>query len=46
MARYLDKYLHRANLAGHRRVRLFKLAGDTLGEQFGSRQLHYEKAKK
>ena len=42
IARYLEKYLLGANLAAHRRVQLFKLAWDMLGEQFGSRQLHYE----
>jgi len=42
IARYLDKYLQGAKLAAHRRVQLFKLAWDMLGEQFGSRQLHYE----
>jgi 4-hydroxyphenylacetate 3-monooxygenase oxygenase component len=42
IARYLEKYLQGANLAAQRRVQLFKLAWDMLGEQFGSRQLHYE----
>jgi len=42
ISRYLEKYLQGTNLTAQERVRLFKLAWDMLGEQFGSRQLHYE----
>jgi len=42
IARYLEKYLQGKNLEARSRVRLFKLAWDMLGEQFGSRQLQYE----
>lgn len=42
IAHYLEKYLQGTNLAAQQRVQLFKLAWDMLGEQFGSRQLHYE----
>ncbi|MGD0118310.1 MAG: 4-hydroxyphenylacetate 3-hydroxylase N-terminal domain-containing protein [Candidatus Binatus sp.] len=42
IAPYLEKYLQGANLSAQHRVQLFKLAWDMLGEQFGSRQLHYE----
>lgn len=42
IASYLEKYLQGKNLGARDRVQLFKLAWDMLGEQFGSRQLHYE----
>jgi len=42
IAPYLEKYLQGKNLRAQERVRLFKLAWDMLGEQFGSRQLQYE----
>lgn len=42
IAPYLEKYLQGKNLKAQERVRLFKLAWDMLGEQFGSRQLQYE----
>jgi aromatic ring hydroxylase len=42
IAPYLEQYLQGKNLAARERVRLFKLAWDMLGEQFGSRQLQYE----
>jgi len=42
IAPYLEKYLQSKNLNAYQRVQLFKLAWDMLGEQFGSRQLHYE----
>jgi anthranilate 3-monooxygenase (FAD) / 4-hydroxyphenylacetate 3-monooxygenase len=42
IAPYLQKYLQGKNVGARRRVQLFKLAWDLLGEQFGSRQLQYE----
>jgi 4-hydroxyphenylacetate 3-monooxygenase len=42
IAPYLEKYLQGRNIGARRRVQLFKLAWDLLGEQFGSRQLQYE----
>lgn len=42
IAGYLDKYLRGKDVAARDRVRLFKLAWDMIGEQFGSRQLQYE----
>lgn len=39
---YLDHYLQGAGVSGKQRVQLFKLAWDLIGEQFGSRQAHYE----
>ena len=42
IAGYLEKYLRGRNSSARERVRLFKLAWDLIGEQFGSRQLQYE----
>ncbi len=42
IAAYLEKYLRGKDIAARDRVRLFKLAWDMIGEQFGSRQLQYE----
>jgi 4-hydroxyphenylacetate 3-monooxygenase oxygenase component len=42
IAPYLARYLQGKNLGARERVRLFKLAWDLVGEQFGSRQLQYE----
>jgi 4-hydroxyphenylacetate 3-monooxygenase oxygenase component len=42
IAGYLDKYLRGKDVAARERVRLFKLAWDMIGEQFGGRQLQYE----
>lgn len=42
IAPYLEQYLRGKDLPAQERVRLFKLAWDMLGEQFGSRQLQYE----
>ncbi|HLK86349.1 MAG TPA: 4-hydroxyphenylacetate 3-hydroxylase N-terminal domain-containing protein [Candidatus Binataceae bacterium] len=42
IAAYLEKYLRGKDTAARDRVRLFKLAWDMIGEQFGSRQLQYE----
>ena len=42
IAEHLDRYLKGKNMTGRERVRLFKLAWDMLGEQFGARQLQYE----
>ena len=42
IAPYLEKYLQGKNINARQRVRLFKLAWDMLGEQFGARQLQYE----
>jgi 4-hydroxyphenylacetate 3-monooxygenase oxygenase component len=39
---YLEKYLQGKNLSALKRVQLFKLAWDLIGEQFGGRQLQYE----
>lgn len=42
IAGYLEKYLRGKDLDARDRVRLFKLAWDMIGEQFGGRQLQYE----
>jgi aromatic ring hydroxylase len=42
IAPYLERYLQGKGVPAKRRVQLFKLAWDLLGEQFGSRQLQYE----
>jgi 4-hydroxyphenylacetate 3-monooxygenase oxygenase component len=42
VAAYLEKYLRGKDSSARERVRLFKLAWDMIGEQFGSRQLQYE----
>ncbi len=42
IAEHLDRYLKGKNMTARERVRLFKLAWDMLGEQFGARQLQYE----
>lgn len=42
IAAYLEKYLRGKDSTARDRVRLFKLAWDLIGEQFGSRQLQYE----
>jgi 4-hydroxyphenylacetate 3-monooxygenase len=42
IAAYLEKYLRGKDSSARDRVRLFKLAWDMIGEQFGSRQLQYE----
>jgi anthranilate 3-monooxygenase (FAD)/4-hydroxyphenylacetate 3-monooxygenase len=42
IAAFLEKYLQGKELSARRRVQLFKLAWDVIGEQFGSRQLQYE----
>lgn len=42
IAPYVEKYLQGKGVPAKRRVQLFKLAWDMLGEQFGSRQLQYE----
>ena len=42
IAAYLEKYLRGKDTSARDRVRLFKLAWDMIGEQFGSRQLQYE----
>ena len=42
VAPFLEKFLRGRGTAARQRVGLFKLAWDLVGEQFGSRQLHYE----
>ncbi|HTY55563.1 MAG TPA: 4-hydroxyphenylacetate 3-hydroxylase N-terminal domain-containing protein [Candidatus Binataceae bacterium] len=42
IAAYLEKYLRGKDTPARDRVRLFKLAWDLIGEQFGGRQLQYE----
>jgi 4-hydroxyphenylacetate 3-monooxygenase oxygenase component len=42
IARHLERYLQGKGVSAKRRVQLFKLAWDLIGEQFGSRQLQYE----
>jgi aromatic ring hydroxylase len=42
IAPYVEKYLRGKGVPAKRRVQLFKLAWDMIGEQFGSRQLQYE----
>ncbi len=42
IAPYVERYLRGKNVPAKRRVQLFKLAWDMIGEQFGSRQLQYE----
>lgn len=42
IAPYVEKYLQGKGVPAKRRVQLFKLAWDMIGEQFGSRQLQYE----
>jgi len=42
IAGYLEKYLQGKQLSAMKRVQLFKLAWDLIGEQFGGRQLQYE----
>ncbi|SRR5579875_176423 len=42
IAPFLEQYLQGKGLSARARVRLFKLAWDLIGEQFGSRQLQYE----
>ena len=42
IAPYVERYLRGKNVSAKRRVQLFKLAWDAIGEQFGSRQLQYE----
>jgi anthranilate 3-monooxygenase (FAD) / 4-hydroxyphenylacetate 3-monooxygenase len=42
IAPYIEKYLRGKNIPAQKRIQLFKLAWDMIGEQFGSRQLQYE----
>ncbi len=42
VAPYVEKYLQGKGVSAKRRVALFKLAWDLVGEPFGSRQLQYE----
>jgi 4-hydroxyphenylacetate 3-monooxygenase oxygenase component len=42
IAAHLERYLQGRGVSAKRRVQLFKLAWDIIGEQFGSRQLQYE----
>lgn len=42
IAPYVERYLRGKNVPAKRRVQLFKLAWDMIGEQFGGRQLQYE----
>ncbi|MDB5108740.1 MAG: hypothetical protein JWM69_1681 [Candidatus Binatus sp.] len=42
IAPYVELYLQGRGVDARRRVQLFKLAWDMLGDQFGSRQLQYE----
>jgi 4-hydroxyphenylacetate 3-monooxygenase oxygenase component len=42
IAPYVERYLQGKGVDARRRVELFKLAWDMIGEQFGGRQLQYE----
>ena len=42
IAAHLERYLQGKGVSARRRVQLFKLAWDMIGDQFGSRQLQYE----
>ena len=42
IAHHIERYLQGKAVPARRRVQLFKLAWDLIGEQFGGRQLHYE----
>jgi 4-hydroxyphenylacetate 3-monooxygenase oxygenase component len=42
IAPYVERYLRGKNVPAKKRVQLFKLAWDMIGEQFGSRQMQYE----
>jgi 4-hydroxyphenylacetate 3-monooxygenase/anthranilate 3-monooxygenase (FAD)/4-hydroxyphenylacetate 3-monooxygenase len=42
IAAYVEKYLRGKDVPARRRVQLFKLAWDLIGEAFGGRQLQYE----
>lgn len=42
IAPHVERYLQGKTMAARRRVQLFKLAWNMIGEPFGDRQLHYE----
>ena len=42
IGRHIERYLQGKAVPARRRVQLFKLAWDLVGEPFGGRQLHYE----